>query len=88
MLNTSAMYYVKVEFRECQALSCKLSSGVRKAEESLEGVVISVQCKTILFKVRAEEEYGPYYCLAFALRGIANRFYHVVQVFLKESVAN
>lgn len=54
MLYDGAMYDIKADYRETQALLCKSSGGIRKIENPLESVVISAYRKTIPFEVRTE----------------------------------
>lgn len=70
MFNASAEFKIEVDFRESQAPSCHPSGVIYKDEGSLEGAMINAYRKMMFFKIRTEDEYGPYYCQTFALRCI------------------
>lgn len=53
----TTVYDVSVEFERSQAPPYKSSGGVRRVKDPLEGVVLSVYCKTVLIEVREREKY-------------------------------
>lgn len=60
MLDASTMHDVEVKLKESRMPPCNLIGGVITVEYAIKSVMIGVDCRTILFKARAQMSYGPY----------------------------